>query len=588
MAERREPAGPSRMTLLPRERNTLGNTMHALRRSTALAACVLLLLAACGKQQSATDVPLAFVPDDTPYVYANLEPLPAAVTEHWTQPMQDYWPALVTMYEGMLQDPKVDLSERSRRIVAALLGELKTHANWDRLREIGLKPDARIAFYGVGLVPVLRLELGDPAAFRAEVARVEDKAGAKMAVAKTGAQEYWQIGSDAIAAAIAIEGSHLVVTILPPNAGDALKQALLGVTRPARSLADAGALSALAKQYGFSPHGEGFVDVVRLVERLAGPLAGSDAEFAGALGLPLPSADAACGREFVEIAHKFPRLVIGAEELSLRHMRVASQLEIEPGLAARIAAALGPAPGTGAPADGAIDFSLSLPVLKLKDFWLARADAVAAAPYACASLRGLNETFAKSRARVDVTVPPPLSDLTGVRVTFSRFVYAMSAPPDAAGKLLVATSNPTAAFAMAQLSLPALQKLRIAADGKPVALPPDLLPMKLPPAAVAMSDKAIAFATGSDEIAALPAFLAAPPAAAPVFLRMHFSGEVYGWMAQSFESIKAALPPDSQKHFDQQIELFGVYRKWLRSNDFELTATPTGIAMHQTIDLNAQ
>jgi hypothetical protein len=185
-----------------------------------------------------------------------------------------------------------------------------------------------------------------------------------------------------------------------------------------------------------------------------------------------------------------------------------------------------------------------------------------------------------------VTVPPPFSDLTGVRVALSRFVYAMHAPPDAAGKLLVASGNPAAAVAMAQLSLPSLQKLRIAADGKPVALPPDLLPLKLPPAAIAMSDKAIALAVGNEEVATLPAFLTAPPAAAPVFLRMHFSGEVYGWMAQSFESIKAVLPDDSRNNFDQQIKLFGIYRKWLRSNDFTLTATATGIAMQQTIELN--
>ena len=31
---------------------------------------------------------------------------------------------------------------------------------------------------------------------------------------------------------------------------------------------------------------------------------------------------------------------------------------------------------------------------------------------------------------------------------------------------------------------------------------------------------------------------------------------------------------------------FGLYEKWLRSNDFTLTAAPTGIVMQQTIELN--
>src|SRR5262249_25771782 len=156
------------------------------------------------------------------------------------------------------------LDERTRRVLVALLEELKTHANWNRLREIGLKPDARVAFYCVGFVPVLRMELGDAAAFKAEVARIEQSAGVRMTVAKAGDQEYWLAGNDTIAAAIAVEGAQLVVTVLPPNASDALKRTLLGVERPAQNLAAAGTLEALAKQNGYSRYGEGFVDFVRL------------------------------------------------------------------------------------------------------------------------------------------------------------------------------------------------------------------------------------------------------------------------------------------------------------------------------------
>jgi len=556
-----------------------------MRRIIALVT-IALLLAACGKEKPASDLPLAFVPADTPYVYANLEPVPAAVTEQWTRPLQDYWPTLFTMYQSMLQEPKLGLDQRTRDIATAIMEELKTHANWTKLREIGLKPDGYVAFYGVGLVPVMRLELGDPAAFRAEVARVEQKAGAKMAVAKVGDQEYWQIGGASIAAAIAIEGSHLVVTMVPPGGSDALKRTLLGLTRPAQTIADSGALAALAKQHGYAPQGEGFVDFARLTERLT-KLTASDAEFAKATGAPAPAVDDTCRHEYAEIAKKFPRLVIGAEELSAQRMRIAAQLEIEPGLAAQIAAAIGAAPGTGVPADGAIDVSIAAPVLKMKDFWLAQADAVAAKPHACANLRALDEGFAQARARIDVTIPPPFSDLTGARITLSRFeMNATGAMPDFAGKLLLATTNPMAAMGMAQLALAPLQKIKIQPDGKAVALPADLLPVKTPPMAIAMSDKAIALATGDTEIAALPAFLAAPAAASPMFLRMHFSGVVYGWMARAFEKMKAALPAESQKTFDQQIVLFGMYEKWLRTNEVTLTATPTGIVFRQTIELN--
>ena len=549
---------------------------------------VAVLFSSCSKPPAA-DSPLAYAPADTPYVYGNLEALLAATVEQLSRPMQDYWPTLFGLYETILKDAKPAIDDTSQKIATALLEEIKTHNTWDKLRQIGLKPDARVAIYGVGLVPVLRMELGDPAAFKAEVARVEANAGAKLPVARTGDQEYWQPGNDTLTAAIAVQGNHLVITLFPPKASDDLKQTLLGVKRPAQNIADAGTLQALAKQYAYSPHGEGFVDFVRLVEILSKPLAGSDAEFAQTLGLPAIASDATCRAEYLEIAHKFPRAVFGAEEMSPQRMRIATQLEIDTRIAQQFASAIGAAPGTGAASEGAIDFSIALPVLKLKDFWIAQTDAVAAKPYACEKLHPLNEGFAASKTKVDVTVPPPLSDLTGFRASMSKFELAQGSSkiPDVAGKLLLATSNPMAALAMAQLALPELQKVKIGTDGKPVAVPADLLPPGSPPITVAMSDKAIALATGADDVASLGAWLAAPAATTPVFLRMHFSGVVYGWMARSFEAMKQSMPADKQSQFQLQTQMFGMYEKWLRSSDFTLTATSTGIRMQQTIELNS-
>jgi len=560
-----------------------------MRQSIRFAALIAVagLFSSCSKPP-AGDSPLAYVPADTPYVYGNLQALPATTVEQLSRPMQDYWPTLFDLYESILKDaPAID--EPSRKIATALLEEIKTHNTWDKLRQIGLKPDARMAFYGVGLVPVLRMELGDAAAFKAEVARVEQNAGTKLPVARTGDQEYWQPGNDTLAAAIAIQGNHLVITLFPPKSSDALKQALLGVKRPAQSIAEAGTLQALAAQYSYSPYGEGFVDFVRLVDILSKPLAGSDAEFAQTLGLPALASDAACRAEYLEIAHKFPRVAFGAEEMSGQRMRIATQLEIDTRIAQQFASAIGAAPGTGAPSQGAIDFSVALPVLRLKDFWIAQADAVAAKPYACATLHSLNDGFAASKAKVDVTVPPPLSDLTGLRASMSKFEPAQGSSkiPDIAGKLLLATNNPMAALAMAQLALPQLRGVKISADGKPVALPADLLPPGAPPITAAMSDKAIAFATGADDIASLGAWLAAPAATTPVFMRMHFSGVVYGWMARSFEAMKQSMPAEKQSQFQLQTQMFGMYEKWLGSSDFTLTATPTGIRMQQTIELNS-
>ena len=114
-----------------------------------------------------------------------------------------------------------------------------------------------------------------------------------------------------------------------------------------------------------------------------------------------------------------------------------------------------------------------------------------------------------SKDKVDVTVPPPFSDAIGVRFTLDKFsLDSAGKMPDFAGRALFASNNPQTALAMAQLALPMLANVKIAGDGKPVALPPGATSsMPTPPLFVAMSDKAIAMGAGADEAASLGAYL---------------------------------------------------------------------------------
>jgi hypothetical protein len=163
-----------------------------------------------------------------------------------------------------------------------------------------------------------------------------------------------------------------------------------------------------------------------------------------------------------------------------------------------------------------------------------------------------------------------------------------SAMPNVTGKFLMASNNPMAALAMAQLTLPGMNALKLTPDGKPqpVPLPAGLVPAGTPPLFAAMSDKAIALAAGAGEDATLGAYLAAPAASSPVFIRMYFSGKLYSVMAQSFDKLKATLPAQQRAEFDQQSKLFAMYEKWLRSAEITFVATPTGIALHETVEQN--
>ncbi|MEO8803207.1 MAG: hypothetical protein ABI304_03225 [Rudaea sp.] len=551
--------------------------------------CVATLLAACSKSSTDTGAPLAFVPADTPYVYANLERTPKAVTEQWSKHMQEYWPVAFGMYDGMLAklDKQADAkSAPFLKIAHAVVDELKALDSVDKLRAIGVRPDALIAAYGVGMAPVVRIELGDPVAFKAEVARVEQKAGEKLPVGKTGTQEYWQWAHAKAMVIVAIEGSQLVATVAPTDASDTLKQTLLGMIRPAQSIAAAGTLQTLAKQYGYSPYGEGFIDFTRIATRLSSAPTGTDLEIAKALGLPTGGSDAACKSDYLRIAQKFPRLAFGAEELSEKRVRVGMQLETDADVAKQLMAAVPAAPGTGASGEGIVDFSVSLPLLKIKDFWLAQADAVVAHPFSCPALADLNKGFGEMKSKLDITVPPPLSDLTGWRVVVDKLQPRAGGIPDVAGRVLFASNNPAAALAMAQLTVPALKDLKLTADSKPVALPAGLAPAGTPPLFAAMSDKALAIGAGSGEDAALTKFLAAPAAQKPVFFRVYGSGAIYGLMADFMGEFKSKMPAETQAQFDAQSKMFKVYEKWIRSFELNMSVNASGIALEETVEQN--
>ncbi|MBS0590601.1 MAG: hypothetical protein JSR65_08170 [Proteobacteria bacterium] len=546
-------------------------------------------LAACGKPPSSIDPPLAYAPADTPYAFANLSPPSPAMIDWYSHQMQAIWPPAIGVYEGLI-DNAASLDARDQKLIRALLDELRDHGSYEKLRELGYKPDAHFAIYGVGLVPVLRMELSDPAAFKATIARIESKAGEKIATGKTGDQDYWQFSGKSVTIAVAVQGAQLVATLWAADTSDAARQLLLGLKKPDKNLLDAGTLQAIAKKYNYSPYGDGYVDFAALAKRLSSAATGADLEIAKAMQLPTgPAIDnPVCVAETQALAQKFPRLVIGGESMTPPHFKVAAQLEIEPTLAQALMAAFTAAPGTGAPAEGLIDISVATPLLKLKSFWLKQADAVAAKPFACPELAGLNDAFAKARERLGATIPPPFSDLTGMRVTIDKLDPRKDTPiPDIAARALIGSNNPLAMIGMAQMAVPQLKDWQIKADGKPVALPDGLVPasVKLPPISIAMTDKAIGLAAGESEEAALTAYFTATPGATPVFLRMHFSGAVYGLLGKYANAMQSRMSADKKDQLAQQTQLFSLYEKMIRSGEFTFEFNPNGFGLRETVEL---
>ncbi|MDR2013381.1 MAG: hypothetical protein LBQ20_10200 [Rhodanobacter sp.] len=566
--------------------------MSKFLRFAALTVAVAVLVA-CGKSQTdQQDLPLAFVPADTLFVFANSEPMPKDVLDAQSRKMQSMWPIVFGMYDKMLDqishEAKTPIDEKSTKLAHALLDEFRTRDTLDKLRELGFKPDGHIAFYSVGVMPVLRTELGDPAALKAMIARIEQKVGTQMATGKLGAQEYWYVGDEKLSFVMAIQNTHLVITGWPNAVSDATKQALLGLTRPEKNLADAGTLQTIAKQYGYTPYGVGYFDTVALVQRLTTMPSGTDQDLAKSLEIPveqIAKIEPACKDEGLALARKFPRLIFGTEKIQAGQTKVGFQLELDPELAKQVMDYAIPAPGTGAPAQGLYDISLSIPVLKIQEFWTKQLDAVAAKPFACPELAMLIALKLPSlRATLNTAIPTPFSDLTGMRLTLDHIELHGKDVPDISARALVDMNNPLGAFGMAQLVLPQLKDVKIAADGKPVAVPLPDLPASVPPLSIALSDKAIALSAGKDTAVSLGDYLAAPSAATPIVMRVHMDGKIFDIFGTFIDQIKDTLTAEQLQVFELEKQIFAIDAKLLHSVDFEVEVNAHGIGVHETVD----
>ena len=105
--------------------------MQGLQSVAVLAA--MLAIAGCGKKAD-LDSPLAFVPDDTPYLFANIEPLPDASIARWQAQMQAAWPLMNDTFDHALSEiDKKDGAAPVARVMRAVLDEMRTRNTWDPL-----------------------------------------------------------------------------------------------------------------------------------------------------------------------------------------------------------------------------------------------------------------------------------------------------------------------------------------------------------------------------------------------------------------------------------------------------------------------
>jgi hypothetical protein len=424
---------------------------------------VLLAMAvACGGSDHATTLSsswtppssLAFVPADTPYLAVSLSGANAALDElafHQLGSSAALWVA---------SQPEAP-DKPVRRMLWQFAREIAGKSYVAAWTSLGLRPHGHFLVYGLGLWPVVRLELADPAAARAMLARV--MAGAGTATTFGGAAG-WQVVEDRVAVGVAIVGDELVLTAATAAMLPAVAQRAF-TERAAQPMTSAAILD-IANRHHLSSAYLLEIDTRATIAQIAALVraTGEVKEIAVAND---------CTADAERLAALVPRYVIGYQRADAHAIDGSFAIELAPELARgldNIHVALPKlAPSVDHPL---LTMQVGVDVDAAVAWLRGAAGMIAAQPFACHELHGVNEAAAELRDKLADVIPADWRGLRGMQAVVDD---ATMKPPTGIGYGVLYGSRLVAALAKVG-PIPGMSTLPIP-GGPPVELPTATLGM---------------------------------------------------------------------------------------------------------------
>ena len=535
---------------MQRFRDGAQGTMNTNKLVTvsAIAGLCLVVAGACSRDEGPTKALqaggglLQYVPADSPYVVAAVEPLPADVRDALVEKTRPVMEAYANMLRVVITERAAEenADESGQQASRELIAEFTRLMTPEGLESAGIDRQSTAAVYGQGLWPVLRISLSDEALMEATLSRLEDSIGHKMPTATVDGRSYRVAeGENDGAVIIAVLDGYLVASVLPAEPPEALVKSVLGLDLPARNIADAGVLAELAGKYGYTSYGIGFLDVTRLTDMFLDGQSGLPQAFLADSGIDASNISEVCRDEARSLAAVMPRIVTGYTEVTADRMVSNSVIELRGDIAAGLSTIPAPVPGLGQKGQaGLFSFGMSFNPQAARDFYAARLDALEGDPYECEWFADLQESAERGRAALEQPLPPVVFSFRGFLAVVENIsgmdLKAGQPPTDIDMRLLVATDNAEALVAMGAMFSPEIAALDLKPDSKPVRLPVPPLAAQVETAWAAMSDIALALSVGEGGEAKLPGMLAAPlPDPAPFMSLDMDAGAYYGFIADA-------------------------------------------------------
>ena len=465
---------------------------------------------------------LKYIPADSPYVFATTEPVPDEFNEK-VEPILD---ELLATYRraarAFLSVHLVEMAEKNdeqAELFRDLSEEVLGLMSLEGLRGAGFETGSLGAFYGNGLLPVMRFELSDGDLFDATIARFEEKLGKGMATGAIGRDSYRYFDFEAFRILLASIDDYAIITLVPGSFDDEAVAVALGIEKPKKNMRKAGHLKKIRKEYGYLDYMTGYIDVRSIVDTFSGGATGTDAAMFEAFGMPKTELSAVCRSEFMELADITPRMVFGYDALDASKMSSSMVVELREDIAEGLATIPAAVPGLGVDGGGFMSFGFSMNPLMLRNFMEARIAAMEEDPFECEKLAAIQHGAAGGREALSQPVPPVVYNFRGIIANIVDFdessIGGDGIPEELDATALIAIEDAESLLMMGAMMDPELAALDIKPDGKPVKLELAALAEAALDFYGALTDNAMSISVGdgaeTNVVAALNATSVEPP-----------------------------------------------------------------------------
>jgi hypothetical protein len=552
----------------------LSGDLTLYKKSVVFPAIVISLLLAASHAVATSDSLFSYVPDDTIYFYANSKPLPTEFYDEQVRQAEQVLAIAMHQMETAQKTaadnkkgkkpapgaPSSDLANsQAGKFIRELMQEVLQNAESGKLANIGLSRNSRSMIYGIGLTPVIRVEIDSPDAVMAMLKRVEQRTGFKLKFDSCDGLNCLVVADDAgqFGVALVIHNDHLAASLFQNAFRDKVLQHLTGKNKPEKSYS-AAQFRQFVESNHYSGYGEGFFKLQQGVENLQN-ITTAVMKQKGEAG-DLDQVNRCFQVAKAVVAHA-PEIVMGVKSIQGRTINMEVVLKTTAEVSKRLMTIPAPLNSFEVSANPMVDFGFSANVPKLRDSLLSFMAFLGASgeKAGCKAIR--KQAMDQASMGIAMAMGMGITQVKTLYVAIDELKLGnKNQPENVSARFSLVADDPMGLVRMLSMFAPPLASIQVPDDGTPVPLPDGLLPAGIPPVMLSLKEKNLNIIMG-EKAASRPMDLSKP-----AFFWFTSDGpRYYSVFAQLMESAPPSeeMTPAEQKQAVEMMRLMGQYQPWM-------------------------